>query len=110
MYIIYPVYLHHQSHVIYKYTSYISYTIYIIYFLFTHKYIYLIHSRSFKFDKVNCSYLTIIASRISYLKLLLLSAVVLLISQFIEYLSLAPIATKYFAVIHSLSPVAFPNY
>ena len=42
-----------------------------------------------------------IVSSISHLKLPLLSTILLLVSPFIEYLSLAPIATKYFAIIHS---------
>ena len=62
-------------------------------------------------DKVKLSVPNaIIVSWISYLKLPLLITVLLLTSPFIEYLSLALIATKYFAVIHSYCPVAFPNY
>ena len=62
-------------------------------------------------DKVKLSVpKAIIVSWISYLKLPLLITISLLTSPFIEYLSLAPIATKYFAVIHSYCPVAFPNH
>ena len=67
--------------------------------------------RNLESDKVKLSVPNvIIVVRISYLKLPLLITIFLLTSPFIEYLSLLSIATKYFAVINSYCPIAFPNH